>query len=575
VTDGQHNAAGSPEEFASVLKSSSIPVFPIGLGVETPPADLAVMDVSAPESVSMEELVQGRILIQDSMPVNQPSVLKLESGGKTLWEQNFLTDGKGPRAFDYAFQMKDMPITIVDEADKNLRLFSVTVAAAGDKSTLERTRSNNSREIATHVLQRKRKLLILDGRPRWETRYAHNHFERDERWKPQLAFDDYATGNASSLIKAFPSSKEELLSFDLVVMGDVSPQRLRPEHAEWLLEFVEKRGGGLILLDGARGKLRDWAQTKAASMIPVQWIGDAKGVNNEFDWTLTTDADRHTALRLSDSPSANAALWPTLPSANWTAQVKALPGAFTLANLKGKDGSPHPSMVLRNVGAGAVLYVSSDELWRWRYQVADLYHQRLWMQVGAWIAAPPFQVDEKRIALGSDRLRYGVGEQAELRVRLRNEQGGMVTDAAPRAYLYHDGKEVAALNLESDITHPGVYRATSPPMKAGSWQVAISESAAAPKAASRLTLRVADTANAELATLTMNRPLLETMARSSGGRFLREEQAATELPGLLEAADAKQSTVKETLLWSSWWWLLPIILLLTGEWLMRRKLRLV
>lgn len=575
LTDGQHNAEGSPEELAGVLKGSSIPVFPIGFGVETPPSDLAVLDIAAPEAVFTKEQVQGRITVQDSMPPNLPAVVKLESQGKTLWEQAFVTDGKGARSFDYVFEMQAVPGAAADAKDKNLRLLSVSVAAAGDKAAMERTRSNNFREVALHVLQKKRKILLIDGRPRWETRYAHNHYERDERWETKVIFDDSSSDNQSRAGKDFPSTREELLTYDLVVLGDMAPQRLRAESVEWLMEYVEKRGGGLVLLDGAAGKLRDWSQSKAASILPVQWLGDGKGLHGTHTWQLTSDAERHTALRLSDSPSANASLWPSLPTASWTAQVKALPGGFTLATLQAKDGSSAPAMVLRNVGAGAVLYLSTDQLWRWRYQVADLYHQRLWMQVGAWIAAPPFQLDAGRISVGTDRLRYSVGEQAEIRVRLRNASGGMLLDAAPRAYLYHDEKESAALNLEPDPTHPGVYRALTPPLKAGDWQVAVSESPTATKTVERLSLRVAEGGNSELATLTMNRPLLETMARTTSGRFLREEQAVAELPRLLEAADAKQVSVEETLLWSSWWWLLPIIILLTAEWLMRRKLRLV
>ena len=65
------------------------------------------------------------------------------------------------------------------------------------------------------------------------------------------------------------------------------------------------------------------------------------------------------------------------------------------------------------------------------------------------------------------------------------------------------------------------------------------------------------------------------MATASGGRFLREEQAATELPGLLQAIDRRQTTIQETLLWSSWWWFGAVILLLSAEWLLRKKLRLV
>ena len=105
--------------------------------------------------------------------------------------------------------------------------------------------------------------------------------------------------------------------------------------------------------------------------------------------------------------------------------------------------------------------------------------------------------------------------------------------------------------------------------------MAVAEGPAAARAEPRLSLRVADTGSTEWASLTMNRPLLEAVASASGGRFLREEQAATDLPNLLQAIDRRQTTVRETNLWSSWWWFGAVICLLTAEWLLRKKLRLV
>ena len=258
----------------------------------------------------------------------------------------------------------------------------------------------------------------------------------------------------------------------------------------------------------------------------------------------------------------------------WSARVKASPTAVSLASLEDKSKATVPAFVFQSIGAGAVLYLASDELWRWRYQVADQHHQRLWVQLAAWIAAPPFQAENKTLSLGTDRLRYGAGEQGELRVRLRAPNGEIIADAHPRAFLIHEGEDVAALELEADPTHAGVYRAVTPPLKPGSWQVAVAEGPNATRSDLRLTLRVADTGNQELSTLTMNRPLLETMARNTGGRFLGAEQAK-ELPNLLQAVDRKQTIVRETLLWSSWWWFGAVIVLLTAEWLLRRKLRLV
>lgn len=569
LTDGQHNGSGSPEELSTALKAAGTAVFAVGFGTEIPPPDLSLLAISAPESVFPKENLQGRLTVNDSMPSGLPATVRIESQGKVLWQKEFTTDGKGEKAFDFVFPVAQLPPPPPGLSDKTLRTVNVQVTASGDRSGLEKTRANNAREVAVHLLEKKRKVLILDGRPRWETRYIHNHFDRDDRWQATVIFDDMADNPAQgSLQRDFPKTKDELLSHDLIILGDAPLTRFKSEHLDWIVEFVEKRGGGLIMIDGQRGKLREWNQGRTAPLVPVRFVSStAKSQPSHLE--LTADGQRFDALRLSDSPSANAALWPTLQKVNWHSQVEALPAAITLAKAQ------QPALVFRQVGAGAVLYIGTDELWRWRFQVADLYHQRLWMQLGAWIAAPPFQIDQKRIAVGTDRLRYSPGEASEIRVRVRNERGEIVTDAQPRAYLLHDGAEVATLQLEPDPTHVGIYRALTPPLKTGGYEIAVAESPSAARSEGRLSLHVADPGNPEWATLTMNRPLLETMASNSGGRFLREEQAATVLPGLLQTLDRKQVITKETILWSSWWWFGTAILLLTLEWLMRKRLKLV
>ena len=568
LSDGQHNTTGSPEEFSTAVKASGTSIFTIGFGTEVPPPDLALLDVSAPESVFSKENFQGRLTVNDSMPAGVPANVRIESQGKVLWQKEFITDGKGEKGFDFIFPVAQLPPPAPGQRDKTLRTVNIQIAASGDRASLEKTRSNNARELAIHLLEKKRKVLILDGRPRWETRYIHNHFDRDDRWQATLIFDDMADNDANgTLQKNFPKTRDDLLSYDLIILGDAALSRFKAENLDWIVEFVEKRGGGLILIDGQRGKLHEWANGKTASLIPVKFNAPVKATPTSIE--LTTDGQRFDALRLSDSPSANTTLWPTLPKVNWHSNVEPLPAAITLAKAN------QPLVVFRQVGAGAVLYFGTDELWRWRFQVADLYHQRLWMQLGAWVAAPPFQIDQKKLSVGTDRLRYSPGESSEIRVRVRNDKGDIITDAQPRAYLLHDGNEVATLQLEADPTHIGVYRALTPPLKAGTYEIAVAESPSAPRSDARLSLHVSDTGNPEWATLTMNRMLLEAMATNSGGRFLREEQAATDLPNLLQTLDRKQVITKETILWSSWWWFGAAILLLTIEWLMRKRLKLV
>ncbi|MFM7603756.1 MAG: hypothetical protein ACKO8Z_00985, partial [Prosthecobacter sp.] len=393
-------------------------------------------------------------------PAGLPATVQIDSQGKTLWKKDFTTDGKGSKSFDFMFPVASLPPALPGMRDTTLRSVTLRIAASGDRASLEKTRANNHRELAIHLLEKKRKVLILDGRPRWETRYLHSHFDRDERWQAKLILDDYAEDVTKGALQAdFPQTRDELLTYDLIILGDAPLQRFKGEHLDWIVEFIEKRGGGLILLDGQRGHLRTWANGKTSALMPVRFL-QPNEVTQPTSLELTGDGQRFEALRLSDSPSANTLLWPTLPKLTWHARVEPQPASVTL--IKADD----PAMVFRQVGAGAVLYLGTDEMWRWRFQVADLYHQRLWMQLAAWIAAPPFQIEQKQLAIGTDRLRYAPGETSELRVRLRNERGDIVTDAQPRANLILEGKDVATLQLEPDATHPGIFRALTPHLKA-------------------------------------------------------------------------------------------------------------
>lgn len=568
LSDGQHNAAGSPEEFARSLKESNIPIFTVGYGTEAPPADLALLNVIAPEAVFAEDRAEGVLVIQDSLPAGMPATASIVQANKVLWQQTFTTDGSRERRMEFAFPVKDL----TGDPKQSMRLLTARLELTAANAGKDKITDNNQRTVAIHLLTRKRKALILDGRPRWETRYLQNHFSRDERWDVKTAFDDFNQGQSKTIQAVFPKKKEDLMTYDLIVLGDLRPDALSEEQQALLGEFVEKRGGGLILVDGARGHLKAWQQTKASSLLPVSWT-DRKAPTAPMSYRLTTAGESAEALRLSDTAATNATQWKKLPAAFWCASAKPQPDATVLAELNAQGGEPLPVMVTRRLGAGSVLWLGSDEMWRWRYEVADMHHQRFWMQIGSWIGAPPFLMENERLSIGTDQLRYEEGETAELRVRLRDASGGVVSDAKPRAHVFRNGLEIANLELETDPAHGGVFRAITGALPAGDYQVSISEGSATP-GEMKLAFRVESHANQEWSQLTLNRPLLEGMARASGGRFLREGDLS-QLPALLQQLDRQETRVRETLLWSSWWWFGAAIALLTAEWLLRKRWRLV
>ena len=74
----------------------------------------------------------------------------------------------------------------------------------------------------------------------------------------------------------------------------------------------------------------------------------------------------------------------------------------------------------------------------------------------------------------------------------------------------------------------------------------------------------------ELTELSCDGALLREIAEGAGGNFLREEEARDLIEQLKPLSKGKVIQ-HDTVLWQSYWWFAAIILLLTIEWLLRKR----
>ena len=93
--------------------------------------------------------------------------------------------------------------------------------------------------------------MILDSRPRWETRYLNNLFERDERWEVSCVW-----GRASSKARKYHGAmklvnfhlpKKNFFKYDLILFGEVTSEEFSIEEQNWIVDFVTQRAGGILL----------------------------------------------------------------------------------------------------------------------------------------------------------------------------------------------------------------------------------------------------------------------------------------------------------------------------------------
>ncbi len=573
ISDGQHNEGPSPTEMARLLRTRRVPVYTVTLGSEHPPHDMAILDINHPDIVFHEDRVRGTIDLKDHMPARKPFTIKIEHEGELLWSKKLVTQGRSPRQVPFDFPIKELvDAKMAAVSDRDIKLHSMPLAFKVSVVPLEgeAREDNNTRPMHVRATTREGQLLILDGRSRWETRYVRNLFERDQRWKVNtLILPPGVAPKTGQAQGTFPQDREALFAYDLIIFGEVHPKTLTPEQSEWIRDFVKTRGGGLIFIDGQRQALRGYEGTPIADLLPVKWV-ERDDTKQPESLHLTDTGANVTALSLVSGQEPNTALWRTLPAPHWTAPVIALPGTETLAEATAESKTV-PLLVQRRFGAGRVWYQGFDESWRWRFEIADRFHQRYWNQAAAWVMETPYAVSDQFASIDAGATVYRPGQNAPLRIRLKDAEGRPILHATAEAILYRDGREVAAIGLEADPNAGGVFRGTTPPLAGGRHEVGVRVTGIADDLIkARATFDVEAEDSAELSLLSADPVLLRRIAETSGGQALSEDRA-DQLPKLLEPLSGGRVVESETALWQSYWWFVPIVTLFTVEWVLRKR----
>ena len=85
----------------------------------------------------------------------------------------------------------------------------------------------------------------------------------------------------------------------------------------------------------------------------------------------------------------------------------------------GRDGRRLPVIVMQYVGAGKVLFHATDETWRWRRRVGDVYFARYWIQTIRYLSRGKLADGQRSAELTTDRREYHPGDPVRLRGAVR------------------------------------------------------------------------------------------------------------------------------------------------------------
>jgi hypothetical protein len=278
-SDGRQTPA--PPEAAQIeaLKSFGVKIFPVAVGTQQTPRNIVVESLEVEEAAFVGDIVNVKAAVSaqgyphpppvrfelldraTGLPLRAPdgnparktlALPPAAGGGGQSVELQFKPDQPGP----LDVELKALPLPgELDDAD-------------------------NARSARVQVLAATINVLYVEGYPRWDYRYLKTQMVRDKTVNISClllsADSDFAQEGDPPAegfpgpVTRFPESLEELLKYDVVLIGDVDPRQFTDTQLQLLSDFVSRKGGGFEMIAGPQASPQAWRGTPVEAMLPVR-----------------------------------------------------------------------------------------------------------------------------------------------------------------------------------------------------------------------------------------------------------------------------------------------------------------
>jgi hypothetical protein len=559
---------------AEAAAASFVPVETVGIGSEQPSRDLQLFDVSAEDLAFVGDpyTVSGKVKGEGLGATTVPVRLTERDTGRVLAQTSVALAANGTPAL---FELAYVP-TEPGELD---------VAIDVPPLPNESNRDNNRETRHISIRKEKIRVLLADSSPRWEFRYLKALFEREPtvslKTLLQEADAEYASEDQTAL-PHFPLNKEELYRYDVLILGDLNPALLGNWSMELVRSFVRESGGGVLLIAGTEFNPATYRGTAWEELVPLEFGEppaplDETVLTEGFHPELTVDGLRGTSIfRMADTESATLEIWKQLPNLHWvTNWTRAKPSArvFAVWHRGPSTTGDVPVVAMQPVGAGKVLFHATDEFWRWRFRVGDLYYGPLWSRAVRYLSRSRLLGRDRAAELTTDRSLYGQGESPTLRVRFFDERFVPPTTSPVSVIVERRNGERRTVTLNRSPAHPTTFDGTVTSLPLGVFHAWVA-SPAFREAPPAVDFRLEATSD-ELLRRNLDRHELEQAAQITHGDFLTLADASR-LPSRIPPGHPIPLSTRERIpLWNHWEVLVVLAGLLTAEWILRRRARLL
>jgi len=583
VSDGVSNSGLHPLDAAKTAAGRKIPIYVYGVGASGM-RDISIDARSGifalPVALTKDKLlVSVRVRSVGMAGRSAPLVVKM---GQEQVEQTVNLGADG----EQIVTVELMPKGELKAGEEKTEQITAEIAPLDDEAT--RTDNRSSRPIK--IKDGRLRVLYVEQSPRWEFRYIQEILRRqgpanDRRVLLKCLLLEGDRGIAADADKTiyvpeFPKEKKELFAYDVLVLGDVDPKFLSPPQIEMITEFVSQKGGGLVFLAGKRFNPSGYRGTPLEKLLPVELLAtdgmtSASGAaaDRPIRLELTPMGKESRVLKPTEEEAKNVPAWDQLPPIFWTARVgRAKPGAQVLVvdpdQAKAISQEKMPVIATQQYGVGPVLYIGTDNLWRWRRNKGERFHWLIWAQLTQRMARPHLLGAGKQVQLSCDQDSYEPNTPVTVYATLYSSGFEPLTDPTVKASCREvNGDKSTEVVLQAIPGHPGMYRGQFTPPTKGTYRFTVDLDKTVP-----LDVQVNDR-DPEMHEAAMDRPLLEKVAATSGGLFVREEGLFA-LPEKLAARTEREKKIQPAEIWCSPMYFLLLMAAVTAEWVIRKMCQL-
>lgn len=605
LSDGRSADAPGRQQLKQ-LESRQIPVYAVPLGSERSPPDLAIARVEAPSAAFLNDIVPVNVDVEalgDIADRAAGGTIELidKATGEVLDRQPL---GE-PAA---AGQPRRITLAAKPGASGQL---TWTVRLVPDGADL--SAENNTSDLRIELMDKPIRVVYFDGYPRWEYRYLKNLLLRERSIRSAallLSADKKFLQEGSELLDFIPRTAAGWSPIDVLVIGDMRPELLSEEQMRQVAEHVAQRGGGLLWIGGPSSTPTAWRNTPLADLLPFRIAAESDSVSegggqvgppayaDPVVITPSPAAERLGLLNLGENVREP---WPAAlsdPESGWSVlqyaqQIDARllkPTVESLAFVapvgaatRQPDLSRRTPLVLTmRYGAGRVVYVATDEIWRYRFGRGEALPERFWLPIIRLLARDSLGRGGKAASLEAAPTQARVEQPVQITLRLLDQA---LVERRPTSVVVRvspSGRsELPAAEVELRPENATVDASAAPVSSfTGSWiasepGVFTIDSQDPALAGAEVSAQVqVILADDELRTPQTDHALLTSLAASTGGKVIAPGELAS-VEGLLPNRQLRVlGTPEAETLWDKPVVWILLMTLLTLEWIGRRLIKL-